>query len=67
MRFESRDLDKTINACQSSSTTTFSLQVIEIIELIINEKSYLLKKTNDIYNLKTRKNSILLDFCTYFC
>ena len=38
-----------------------------MIELIINEKSYLFEKINDIYNLKTRKDSILLDSRTYFC
>ena len=45
----------------------FSLQVIKIIELIINEEKYLFEKTNDIYNLKTRKDSTLLDFYIYFC
>ena len=38
-----------------------------MIVLIINEKSFLLEKANDIYNLKTRKDSTLFDFRAYFC
>ena len=38
-----------------------------MIVLIINEKSYLLEKANDIYNLKVRRSSILLDSRAYFC
>ena len=45
---------------------TFSLQIIKMIKLIISEKIYLFEKTSDIYNLKTRKDSILLDSRAYF-
>ena len=38
-----------------------------MIVLIINEENYLLEKANDIYNLKTRKDSTLLDSRAYFC
>ena len=38
-----------------------------MIELIINEKDYLFEKANDIYNLKARRDSTLLDSRAYFC
>ena len=54
------------NNFENFNCETFSLQVIKMIILIINEKSYLLEKTNDIYNLKIRKDSILFDSRAYF-
>ena len=46
---------------------TSSLQIIKMIILIIHEKSYLFEKANNLYNLKTRKSSTLLDSRAYFC
>ena len=39
-----------MNKFENFNCETFSLQMIIIIILIINEKNYLLERTSDIYN-----------------